>query len=370
MYLIVGAGLSGAVIAQKLASEQNIKVLVIDRRNHIAGNLYDYVDKNGILIHKYGPHIFHTNNKNIWDYLSQFTKWHFYQHRVKAIVEGLEITLPFNLDNIYELFPRKLAENIENKLIKTFGYGKKIPILSLLRTSDNDIKFIGKYIYENIYLGYTLKQWGLKPEDLDDSVTARVPIYISRDNRYFQDKYQGIPENGYTKMIENMLNHPNIEINLDTEFSSLNISKFKKIIFTGMIDEYYNFKFGKLSYRSLKFDFRTIDSEFYQSVAQVNYPNNYDFTRITEFKYFYIYNRKVKKTTIAIEYPEEFKNGFNEPYYPILSTEMHKIYSKYKRLSENDKKTIFVGRLANYIYLNMDQAVKNALNIFNSIIND
>jgi len=360
-YLIVGAGLSGAVIAQQIAMKKDSRVIVIDQRDHIGGNIFDYTDDNGVMVHKYGPHAFHTNNKEVWDYLSQFTKWHLYGHRVKAIIEGIEATLPFNLDTIYELFPPKQAQKYENKLIETFGYKKKIPILELVKTDDKDLKFLGEYVYRHIFVGYTTKQWGLKPEELDGSVTARVPIYISRDNRYFQDTYQAIPKDGYTKMVENILDHPNIEVKLNTKFQDFDTSGFDKIIFTGMIDEYYDFKYGKLPYRSLEFDLQTVDSEYFQSLAQINYPNNYDFTRITEFKYFL--NQKTDKTTIALEYPAEYKEGINDPYYPIPSDVNQANYEKYKQLAQNDQKTIFAGRLANYIYLNMDQIVENALKI-------
>lgn len=366
MYLIVGAGLTGAVIAERLATQKNKKVLVIDKRDHIAGNIFDYVDENGVMVHKYGPHAFHTNNKVVWDYLSQFTKWHLYNHRVKVIIEGIEATLPFNLDTIYELFPQKQAEKYENKLIETFGYSKKIPILELVKTDDKDLKFLGEYVYKHIFVGYTTKQWGLKPEELDGSVTARVPVYISRDNRYFQDTYQAIPKDGYTKMVENILSHPNIEVNLNTKFQNFDTSGFEKIIFTGMIDEYYDFKYGKLPYRSLEFDLQTVDSEYFQSLSQINYPNNYDFTRITEFKYFL--DQKTDKTTIALEYPAEYKEGVNDPYYPIPSDLNQSNYEKYKKLAQDDKKTIFAGRLANYVYLNMDQIVENALKIEGKIL--
>jgi len=205
MYLVVGTGLSGSIIAERIANVLKKEVLVVDRRNHIGGNIYDYKDKNNIIIHKYGPHAFHTNNKKVWDYLSQFTEWQIYFHKVLAVVDGIKIPLPFNLNSIYRLFSANQALKLEEKLIKVFGYNAKIPILKLKKTKDKDLQFLANYIYEKVFLGYTTKQWNLKPEELDESVTSRVPIYISRDDRYFQDKYQGIPADGYTKMVENIL---------------------------------------------------------------------------------------------------------------------------------------------------------------------
>lgn len=362
MILIVGAGLSGSILAERIATQLNKKVLIIDKRNHIAGNIYDFIDKNGVMVHQYGPHAFHTNDKEVWNYLSQFTKWHPYEHRVRVMIKGVEATLPFNLNTIEELFPKEEAIKYKEALISTFGYNKKIPILKLLETSNKTLQFLGQYVYDNIYVGYTSKQWGVKPELLDSAVTARVPIYISYDNRYFQDIYQAIPKNGYTTMIKNMLAHENISLKLNTLFEDINKLSFEKIIFTGMIDEYYKYRFGKLPYRSLFFDFQSLSKPYYQSLAQINYPNEHRFTRITEFKHFL--NQKTDNTTIAKEYPQSYIEGENEPYYPIPSTNNHALYEKYEQLTALEKNTLFVGRLANYKYINMDEAVKNALDIF------
>jgi len=362
MYLIVGAGLSGIVIAERLAKLKNEKVLIIDKRKHIGGNIYDYLDDNGILVHKYGPHAFHTNSKKVWDYLSQFTEWHYYSHRVKAIVDGKEVSLPFNLDSMQALFSPNFFNTLELKLVKRFGYGKRVTISNLKETDDNELNYLANYIYDKIYVGYTMKQWGLKPEDLDDSVTSRVPILINRDDRYFQDIYQGIPKNGYTAMAENMLNHENIEVSLNTAYDEVGKDKFKKIFYTGMIDEYFNFRFGELPYRSLSFDIRSFDQPYYQSCAQINYPTSYDFTRITEFKHFL--DHKSDCSTIAIEYPQPFKNGVNVPYYPIPNEESRFLYKKYKEITDKEEGVIFLGRLADYQYYNMDQIVARALKIF------
>lgn len=363
-YLIVGAGFSGSILAERIANELNKKVLIVDRRNHIGGNAYDFYDENGILVHRYGPHIFHTNSKKVWDYLSRFTQWRIYYHKVLAVVEGKKIPVPFNLNSLYLIFPPKYAEKCEKLLIETYGYGTKIPILKMLENSQKELKELANFIYENIFLGYNLKQWGLKPEELDPSVTARVPVFISRDDRYFQDKYQGIPSQGYTKMFENMLNHPNISILLNVDYKEIiEDVKFDRMIYTGPIDYFFDYIYGALPYRSLKFEFKTLSQEFYQEVAQVNYPNDYDFTRITEFKH--MTGQKLDKTTIAFEYPETYRPEENEPYYPVPKDENLEIYSKYtKEVKKLSNIVYFVGRLADYKYYNMDQIVARALNVF------
>jgi UDP-galactopyranose mutase len=360
--LIVGAGLSGAILANIFAKEQNAKVLVIDRRNHIAGNIYDYKDEEtNITIHKYGPHIFHTNNKEVWDYLSKFTKWNYYSFKPNVVIEGHIATLPFNLTTLYEVFSISMAQRIEEKLISNYGYGVKVPILKLKENDDTDLKFISDYIYEHVFKNYTTKQWGLKPEEIDPSVTARVPIYISHDNRYFQDKYQGIPLNGYTKMVENILNHSNIEVRLNTAYKDLK-ENFDKIFYSGAIDEYFDYKFGELPYRSLEFDIRTVNKEYYQKSAMTNYPNNYDFTRITEHKYFL--DEKSDKTVISIEYPEKFEIGKNERYYPISNPQTKELYEKYQMEAKKISGLYFIGRLGEYKYYNMDLAVEKVFEFY------
>ena len=234
--IIIGAGLSGAIVARKIAEELDETVLVIDRKDHIAGNIYDYKDtKTGITVHKYGPHIFHTNIKEVWDYLSRFTEWHYFYLKPNVMIEGNAVTLPFNLTTLYEVFSYPMAKELEVKLVNQYGYGVKVPVLDLKNTDDDNLKFLADYIYEHVFVNYTTKQWGLKPEEIDPSVTARVPVYISHDNRYFQDKYQGIPLKGYTKMVEQILNHPNIKVKLNTDFKDVN-GEFERIIYTGAID--------------------------------------------------------------------------------------------------------------------------------------
>jgi UDP-galactopyranose mutase len=378
-YIIIGAGFAGSVTAERIANKLNKKVLLIEKRNHIGGNCYDEKDENNIMIHKYGPHLFHTNNKDIFDYLSQFTDWNIYNHRVLAFIDGKKVPIPFNLNTLYEVFPKSLAKKFENKLLEKFEYNSKIPILKLLKEKDKDLKFLAGFVYEKVFKNYTAKQWGMKPEKIDKEVTARVPIFIGKDNRYFNDKYQAVPKEGYTKIFERMLNNKNIKLMLNTDFKEvINIDienkriflfnqEFKgKVIFTGMIDELFNYKFGELPYRSLRLEFKTINREYYQEVATINYPNNYDFTRITEFKFIHPVNSE--RTVILKEYPEEYKKDKNTPYYPVFTKENQEKYNKYKELSQKFDNLILVGRLAEYKYYDMDDIVGRALEIFNKDI--
>ncbi len=312
-YIIIGAGLAGCVMAERIANILDKNVLIIEKRDHIGGNCYDYFNKNNILVHKYGPHLFHTNQVEVWEYLSQFTKWNNYKLHVLGVIDNKKVPIPFNLNTLYELLPYDIAEKLEKKLVEKIGYNTKISILELKEKLDDvDLKFLANFIYEKMFVNYTKKQWGIIPEELDPSVTGRVPIYISRNNKYFQDKYQGLPFNGYNKMFEKMLKNPNIKVMLDTDFNGvvklLNNEiffleeKFEgKLIFTGRIDELFDYDFGELPYRSLQFEFETLDIEYFQEVGIVNYPNNQDFTRITEFKHFT--NQKNEKTCILKEYP-------------------------------------------------------------------
>lgn len=374
-YIIVGAGFAGSVIAERIANVLNRKVLIIEKRNHIGGNCYDYKDENNIIIHKYGPHLFHTDYKEVWNYLSNFTEWEYYHHRVLAFVDGKKIPIPFNLNSIYEIFPKKLAERLEDKLLSKYTYNSKVSVLEFLKEEDQDLKFLANFIYDKIFKNYTAKQWGLKPEDIDPQVTARVPIYINRDNRYFTDKYQGVPKEGYTKIFERILNNKNIKIMLNTNFNELiNIDlenkkiffygqEFKgKLIFTGMIDELFDFKYGYLPYRSLDLKFEVIEKEYFQEAPVVNYPNNYDFTRITEFKH--IHPVKSDKTTILKEYPKAYEPNKDIPYYPVFTEENQELYNRYKEEAESFKNLILIGRLAEYRYYDMDDVIKRALEIF------
>ena len=370
--IIVGSGFSGSTMARLIAEKLDEKVVVVDKKDHIAGNSYDYRDENGIMIHKYGSHIFHTNNEKVWSFLKQFTDFNTYMHEVVGIIDGIEAQIPFNFTTLYQIFPETLAKRLEEKLLKKFEYNKKVPILEFQKQDDEDLKFLAEYVYEKIFLNYTTKQWGVSPKDVDGAVTARVPVYLSKDNRYFQDKYQGIPLEGYTKVVEKMLDHPNIEVALDKDFAEFkkensDLLKNARIFYTGSIDEFFDYKFGKLPYRSVNFKFETYNREFYQTHACINYPNNYDFTRIHEYKHYL--NDKSEKTVIAKEYSEFFELGKNERYYPIASEENAKLYQKYLDEAKNLKDVYFFGRLGDYKYYNMDLAVARAIELFEEVFN-
>lgn len=368
--IVVGAGFSGATIANLIATELNEKVIIIDKKEHVAGNSYDYRDENGIMIHKYGSHIFHTNNEKVWKFLSKFTSFNTYMHEVVGILDGIEAQIPFNFNTLYQVFPQSMAKKLEEKLLDTFEYNTKVPILEFQKQDDDDLKYLANYVYEKIFLNYTTKQWGLSPKDVDGAVTARVPVYLSKDNRYFQDKYQGIPTEGYTKVIEKMLDNSNIELQLNTDFETFktqnkNLLENARIFYTGSIDEYFGYKYGQLPYRSVNFKFETYDREFYQSHACINYPNNYDFTRIHEYKHYL--QDKSEKTVIAKEYSEFFELGKNERYYPIASEENAKLYAKYLNDAKLQKDVYFLGRLGDYKYYNMDLAIGRAIELFEEV---
>lgn len=360
--LIVGCGLSGMVLAERLASEMKEDVLIIDQRDHIGGNIFDYQDA-GITIHKYGPHVFHTNDKNVWDYLSKFTEWHNFMYRVKAVIDGIEVNIPFNLNSLHQVFPRQMAEKLESKLIEKFGFNVKVPILKLREAQDADLEFLAQYVYDKVFLGYTLKQWGVKPEDLDPSVSGRVPVYISKDNRYFQDKYQAIPQNGYTAMAQKIVSNPLITVLLETRYQDIkNKIEAENIFYSGPIDEFFDFKFGALPYRSLDLQFKKFDCEYYQSGPQINSSENYDFTRCVEYKYYL--NEKSPQTIVSFEYPVDYRAGENERYYPVPGDANQKVYDLYLAEAAKLDHVYFLGRLGDYKYYNMDQTIARALKLF------
>lgn len=364
--LVVGCGLSGAVIANKIAHELREEVLIIDSKSHIGGTCYDYKDANGITVHMYGPHIFRTSNKEIWDFLSRYTKWRPFMHNVLGLIDGIEVPIPFNLDSLYRVFPPRLAGRLEDKLIAHFGFNKKVPILELRKTDDDDLHFLAEYIYEKVFLGYTLKQWNFRPEQLDGSVTGSVPVYISRDSRYFQEKYQGIPEDGYTAMFEKMLDNPLITVQLNTPFDAIKDKiKYERLFYTGPIEEFFGYRFGKLPYRSLDIQFVTYDMEKYQNAPVVNYPENYDFTRIAEYKYFL--NEKSDKTVLSFEYPEDFELGKNDRIYPILNPENQAIYDQYLAEAQKLPNVHFLGRLGAYRYYDMNRTIAGALDTYREL---
>lgn len=374
--VIVGAGFAGTVLAERITNIQDKKVLLVEKRSHIGGNVYDYYDENGILVHKYGPHIFHTKLKHVWDYLSQFTDWRIYRHRVLGSVDGKNVPIPFNLNTLYELLPYSLAQQCEEKLVKEFGYNVKVPIMKLLEKEDEQLKYLANYIYEKIFLNYTNKQWGMSPAEIDSAVTARVPIYIGKDDRYFQDTYQGMPKFGYTKMFENMLINSNIKILLKTTFQdAIQIKDSKtylfgnefhgKLIFTGNIDEFFDYRYGELPYRSTHFEFNSFKEKYYQECGTVNYPNEYDFTRITEFKH--LTGQQSEFTSIMKEYPQAYERnivGKDIPMYPVPKQENTELYEKYKILAKQYTNIIFIGRLAEYRYYDMDAVIDSAIETF------
>ena len=362
--LVVGAGLAGCVMAERIASVFGEKVLVIDRRDHIAGNTYDHTDPSGILVHKYGPHAFHTKDPAIWQYLSRFTDWHYYDHRVQAQVEGAPVVIPFSLKTIEQVFPRGVAREFQEQLISTYGYGAEVPLAVLKEAGELQLSFIAGYVLEHIISGYTMKQWGLTEDELDPSVINRIPIRVSMDDRYHRDPYQALPRNGYTAMVARMLDHPNIEVELGVNFRDVERSRFGKVIYTGMIDEFYQYRHGALPYRSLRFESRPVAEPYYQSCSQINYPNNYDFTRVVEYKH--MTGQRSDCSSIVLEYPGPYIVGENEPFYPIPSEQTAAIYARYQQDAAADPGIIFIGRLAEYRYLNMDQVVDNALRVFNA----
>ena len=363
-WLIIGAGYTGCVLAERIASQLDRKVLLVDRRDHVGGNAYDFHNEHGILVHQYGPHIFHTNSRKVWDYLSMFTEWRPYYHHVLGVIEGKKIPVPFNLNSIREIFPPAYAEKLEARLLECYPYGAKVPVLKLLESPDDELKTLAKYVYDYVFYNYTVKQWELKPEELDPLVTGRVPIVISRDNRYFQDTYQSMPSLGYSAMFRRMLAHCNIRILLNTDYKELAGSvKYTRMVYTGPIDSFFDYMYGPLPYRSLRFEFRTLDQEWFQEVGTVNYPNEHDFTRITEQKY--LTGQRLPKTTITVEYPQRHEPGVNDPYYPIPREDNREAYNKY--LDEAKKlggSVLLAGRLADYKYYNMDQAAARALKLF------
>jgi UDP-galactopyranose mutase len=357
-YLIVGAGFAGSVLAERLANGSGKRVLICDKRSHIGGNAYDFYNDDGILIHKYGPHIFHTNSADVFEYLSRFTEWRDYQHRVLAEVDGMRVPIPINLDTINKLYGLKL-----NALeVKEF-FDKVRERREPVRTSEDVvINAVGRELYEKFFRGYTRKQWGLDPSELDASVTARVPTRTNRDDRYFTDTFQAMPKHGYTRMFEKMLDSPNIKIVLNCDYKELQREvAFREMIYTGPVDSFFDYRYGKLPYRSLEFRHETHDVEVFQEAPVVNYPNGQAYTRVTEFKY--LTGQVHKKTGIVYEYPK----AEGDPYYPIPRPENAELYKKYQELADARSDVHFVGRLATYKYYNMDQIVAQALTVYGKI---
>ena len=358
-YLVVGAGFAGSVIAERLARVANKKVLIVEKRRHIGGNAYDYHDDSGILIHKYGPHIFHTNSLEVFTYLSQFTEWRPYQHRVRACVDGQLVPIPINLDTINQLY----GTSFDAFSVQRFLESVAEPREQIRSSEDVVLSKVGRELYEKFFRNYTRKQWGIDPSELDASVTARVPVRTNRDDRYFTDRYQAMPLHGYTRMFERMLDHTDIKVVLNADF--MEVCKefpYRELIYTGPIDEYFDFKLGRLEYRSIEFRFSTLNAEMVQPVAVINYPNDYTYTRVTEFKH--LTGQEHPKTTVVYEYP----CAEGDPYYPVPRRENAELYKRYKQLADSLTGVHFVGRLATYKYYNMDQVVAQALAVVDRLL--
>lgn len=374
--IVVGCGFAGAVVARELAERRGCKVLVIDARDHIGGNCYDRRDEYGILIHQYGPHIFHTNSKRVYEYLSRFTEWYDYRHEVVGHIYGREIPIPFNLNSLEMVYGEE-AGKLEKKLVSYFGEGARVPILELMNHEDGDLKKIASYVYENIFLKYTMKQWGKSPKEIDPAVSGRVPVLLSRDDRYFQDTYQGIPLHGYTALFERLLDFDGIELRLGCQAGDvLQVDTDGKpeicfegqpfsgqVIFTGALDEFFGCRFGRLPYRSLDFRFEHYDRPFYQSHGVVNYTVSEEYTRITEFKYL-SGQTGLDGTTVVREYPMEYSGKPEEiPYYAINNEQNDGLFGRYKELAGRFQNFYLLGRLAEYKYYNIDAIVERALDL-------
>ncbi len=354
-YLIVGAGFAGSVLAERLASEAGKRVLLVDRRDHIAGNAYDYYDAAGVLVHRYGPHIFHTNSERVVRYLSRFTDWRPYEHRVLSSIDGQLLPIPINLTTINRFF----NVNLDSAGMRSFLAEMAVPSTDIRTSKDLLLSRVGPILYEKFYRNYTRKQWDLDPSELDASVAGRIPLRYDRDDRYFDDTFQAMPAAGYTRMFERMVDQKGLTVRTAVEYQDIaKTYRDAQVVFTGPIDEYYGFRFGPLPYRSLEFKHETHRQEWFQSAAVVNYPNDHEFTRITEFKY--LTGQKSPNTSIVYEYPR----ATGDPYYPIPRPENSGIYAKYRALADRDSHVTFCGRLANYRYFNMDQVVAQALLTF------
>ncbi|MEH1939029.1 MAG: UDP-galactopyranose mutase [Nostoc sp.] len=357
-YLVVGAGFSGSVIAERLATQSGKKVLVVDKRNHIGGNAYDRYDDHGVLVHKYGPHIFHTNSREVFEYLSRFTQWRSYEHRVLASVDGQLVPIPINLDTINKLY----GMNLNSFEVEEFYKSLAEPMEYIRTSEDVVVSKVGRELYEKFFRNYTRKQWGLDPSELDKSVIARIPTRTNRDDRYFTDTYQAMPLHGFTRMFENMLNHPNIKVMLNTDYQEIQKAiPCREMVYSGPVDEFFDYRYGKLPYRSLDFKHETHNTAVFQKAPVINYPNEQLYTRVTEFKY--LTGQEHSKTSIVYEFPK----AEGDPYYPVPRPENNEMYKQYKALSDTTPGVYFVGRLATYKYYNMDQCVAQALSVYKQI---
>ncbi|WP_195608247.1 UDP-galactopyranose mutase [Intestinimonas butyriciproducens] len=377
--LVIGSGYAGSVAAREMAERGGRRVLVLERRGHVGGNAYDCLDEHGILIHKYGPHIFHTSERRVFDYLSRFTGWRDYQHRVVANVHGRFLPVPFNLTSLHMAFPEEKAARLEDKLLSAYSANARVTILSLRENTDPELREVADYVYENVFVHYTMKQWGQPPEEIDPATTARVPILLSRDDRYFQDPYQGMPLEGYTPLFQRMLDHPRITVELGVDARErmaledgvirLDGEPFAgPVIYTGEVDELFSFRFGHLPYRTLDFDFETLEVDRFQPTATVNYTVSEDYTRITEYKQ--LTGQVVPgRTTIMKEYSRAYTGSPGEiPYYAVISPENNALYGRYRDLAGGFSNLHLLGRLAEYKYYNMDAIALRALTLCDGIL--
>ncbi|MEJ7616525.1 MAG: UDP-galactopyranose mutase [Pyrinomonadaceae bacterium] len=354
-YLIVGAGFAGSVLAERLAAGSSKRVIVVDRRTHIGGNAYDHYNSAGLLVHRYGPHIFHTNSAEVFDYLSRFTLWRPYEHRVLASVDGQLVPIPINLDTVNRLYNLNLSSEEMTRWLAA----RRESVERVRTSEDVVVSQVGRELYEKFFRGYTRKQWGCDPSELDAAVTARVPTRVTRDDRYFTDSFQAMPEAGYTEMFARMLEHPNISVLLGCDWrEAAKELSFREVIFTGPVDEYFDYRWGRLPYRSLEFRHEVHGMERFQAAPVVNYPNEHAYTRVTEFKY--LTGQEHRRTAVVYEHPR----AEGDPYYPVPKAENAELYAKYKRLADETAGVHFVGRLATYKYYNMDQVVAQALTLY------
>lgn len=369
-WIIVGAGMTGAVAARTLA-EAGKNVLILEKREHIAGNAYDELDDAGVLIHRYGPHIFHTNDEEVWQFLSRFTEWRTYRHKVLAEIDGEYMPVPFNLNSMVIAFGFRKAEQMKKVLFEKYGEGNNVSITELRSAEEPLLRELAEFVYENVFKYYTVKQWGVKPEDIDPAVTARVPVRLSKVNGYFTDKYQGMPADGYTAMFASMLDHPAITVKLNTDARDLlTFSEGKllfegapfggKVLYTGPLDELFGYAFGRLPYRSLDFKFETLKKEYAQLCGTVNYTVSEDYTRITEFKH--LTGQKCPVTTIMKEYSKSCGEE-DIPYYPVANEGSLALYARYLAEAEKYPALVLGGRLGEFRYYNMDAAAASALRL-------
>ena len=375
-FIVVGAGFAGATIANLLAKE-NKKVLLIEKRSHIGGNMYDYYDENGVLVHLYGPHIFHTNFKEVFDYLKSFVEFEFYQHRVLGNIDGVLVPVPFNFTSLEKLLPEK-AERLEKILKEQYPDKERVSVLDLINNPNPDVHEFGEYVFEKVFVHYTAKQWETTIDKIDSSVINRVPVVLGYDDLYFSDTYQYMPKKGFTDIFEHMLDSKNIKIMLNTPCEKvltlkdgviyLNGERFDgPVVYTGALDELFGYCYDRLPYRSLRLQFERHDVTYYQPASVVNYTVSEDFTRITEFKY--LSNQKIEgKTTILKEYPQKY-NGNNTPYYPIQNDVNLAMYNRYRDLAKQYPNLYLCGRLAEYKYYNMDGVIKKAFEVAKELLN-